>query len=50
MTRNELLTPLSEPGETPDEVHDALADVPADGDPSALLRQALRHLASEARR
>ncbi|MEJ7845697.1 MAG: Holliday junction branch migration protein RuvA [Acidimicrobiales bacterium] len=37
-------------GYGPDEVHDALAEVPVDGDPSALLRQALRHLASEARR
>lgn len=48
--RTDLREALAGLGYGPDEVHDALAELPTDGDPSTLLRQALRHLAAGARR
>jgi Holliday junction DNA helicase RuvA len=43
-TRADLREALSNLGYGPDEIRDALADLPADGDPAALLKQALQRV------
>ena len=43
-TRADLREALSNLGYGPDEIRDALADVPDDGDPAALLKQALQRV------
>jgi Holliday junction DNA helicase RuvA len=43
--RGEVREALTGLGYGPDEIRQALVDLPADGDPAVLLRQALRRLA-----